>query len=184
MLARINAKLQLNKESLMNTKLIINAVSFQIVWFICVQGNNLNAVLATIILLSLHQFIYKMNFKIWPVLIAFSLLGYLGDSLIARLLLIEYSDNLNPLAPLWLLSLWLSFATTLNHSMKWLFKTPYLTICIALFIVPLSYLAGINLSDSTLSGSYQLFYISEGIWWAALLMGYQKLATFNEVKHD
>jgi hypothetical protein len=184
MLARISAKLQLNKKSLLNIKLIINAVSFQVVWFICVQGNNLNAALATIFMLSLHQLIFKINLNIWPLLIAFSLLGYLGDSVIAKLLLIEYSDNLNPLAPLWLLSLWLSFATTLNYSMQWLFKTPYLIICIALFIVPLSYLAGINLSDSTLSGPYALFYISEGIWWAALLMGYKKLATSNEVKHD
>ncbi|MFT5453001.1 MAG: hypothetical protein ACI9N9_002499 [Enterobacterales bacterium] len=184
MLARINAKLLLNKKSPLNIKLIINAISFQVVWFICVQGNNLNAALATIVMLSLQQLIFKINLKVWPLLIAFSLLGYLGDSVIARLLLIEYSDNLNPLAPLWLLSLWLSFATTLNHSMKWLFKTPYLTICLALFIVPLSYLAGINLSDSTLSGSYTLFYLSEGVWWAMLLVGYQRLIEFSGVKHD
>lgn len=184
MFARINQKFQFNKKSVVNSKLIINAIGFQIVWFISVQGNNLNAALAAIVLLTVHQLIYKLKLKAWPVLIAFSLLGYLGDSLIAKILLIEYSDNLNPLAPLWLLGLWLSFATTLNHSMQWLFKTPYLTISIALLMVPISYLAGIQLSDSTVSGSYTFFYISEGLWWAILLVGYQKLTAFSEVEYD
>lgn len=178
MLARINEMLIMT-----NKKLIVNAVGFQIAWFICVQGNNLNAALATIALLGLHQLVFRINLKVWPLLIAFGLIGYLGDSVIAKVVQIEYSENLNPLAPLWLLGLWLCFATTLNYSMKWLFKTPYLTIFVALLVVPISYLAGINLSESTLSGSYVMFYISEGMWWAVLLIVYQKLTAFKEVQH-
>lgn len=183
MLAQINAKFQLNKLLLLNKKLIVNAIAFQIVWFICVQGNNLNAALAAIVLLSLHQLMFKLELKTWPVLIGFSLLGFLGDSALAKIFQLDYSDHLDPLAPLWLLFLWLSFATTANHSMKWLFSSPYLTVFVAIFIVPISYLVGIKLSASTLLGSYPLFYISEGIWWAVLLIGYGKLTVFNEVKH-
>ena len=186
MLARIN------KELIGNKNLIANAIGFQLVWFICVQGNNLNAALAAIVLISLHQFIFKLKLNAWPVLVAFSLLGYLGDSVIAIIFHLDYSDNLNPLAPLWLLSLWLGFATTLNHSMQWLFKTSYLTTFIALFIVPISYFAGIELSGSRFNSPinnqipYWPFFIAEGVWWATLLLGYKKLTTsqqISEVNH-
>lgn len=164
-------------------KVILNALGFQVVWFICVQGNNLNAALACIVLMIFHQFVFKINLKAWPLLIAFSLVGYLGDSIIAGVLQIRYTDSLSHLAPLWLLSLWLAFATTLNHSMKWIFKTPTLTMCIALFVVPISYLIGINLSGSALRGSYSVFYFVEGVWWTALLLSYQKVSDFRGLNH-
>lgn len=189
MFSNTNEKNMFNKKTLiemsysLNKKFILNAVGFQIVWFICVQGNNLNAALATIALLILHQFVFRMNLKAWPLLIAFSLIGYLGDSAIASLLQIQYTDGLTHLAPLWLLSLWLAFSTTLNYSMQWLFKTPILTIFIALGFVPLSYLVGIEISGSSLQSTYGLFYIIEGLWWAILLIGYQKMSLFRGVEH-
>ena len=181
MLANITATVLANK------KVIANALGFQVVWFICVQGNNLNAALAAIGLLCLHKLIFKIDLKAWPILIAFSLIGYLGDSVLANNFHLIYSDNLDPLAPLWLLSLWLAFSTTLKHSMQWLFNSKYLTVFIAIFIVPISYFAGIQLSGSTFSlpinstMPYWAFYIAEGIWWATLLLGYKKLTSVYEI---
>jgi hypothetical protein len=181
MLANINATVLANK------KVIANALGFQILWFICVQGNNLNAALAAIGLLCLHKFIFKIGLKAWPILIAFSLIGYLGDSVLANNFHLNYRDNLDPLAPLWLLSLWLAFSTTLKHSMQWLFNSKYLTVFIAILIVPISYFAGIQLSGSTFSlpinstMPYWAFYIAEGIWWATLLLGYKKLTSVYEI---
>lgn len=189
MFSQANEKIMLNKKMLidisasLNTKMILNAIGFQVVWFICVQGNNLNAAIATIALLFFHQLIFRMNLKAWPILIAFSFVGYLGDSVIANILHIQYTDGLTHLAPLWLLSLWLAFATTLNHSMQWLFKTPILTLLIALAFVPMSYLIGIKISGSFLHSAYALFYTIEGLWWAILLIGYQKLSSFQGIKH-
>lgn len=191
---------EINKACIANKKLIVNAIGFQLAWFICVQGHNLYAAFAAIALLSLYQLMFNTQSKTWKALIAFSLIGYLGDGIIAMMLNLNYlgsfnintnandsfnesfNKNINILAPLWLLSLWLAFATTLNHSMQWLFKTPYLTVFIALFFVPISYFAGIKLSGSTfvLSSSsipYWTFFIAEGVWWAILLMGYQKFTT-------
>ena len=67
--------------------------------------------------------------------------------------------------------------------MQWLFKTPILTIFIALGFVPLSYLVGIEISGSSLQSTYGLFYIIEGLWWAILLIGYQKMSLFRGVEH-
>jgi hypothetical protein len=196
MLALLYSKFLANKNS------IINAVGFQLVWFVCVQGNDLNAAVAVVLLLVVYLMMFRIDFKILMGLIVFSLVGYMGDGVIAMLFhldylgSLDYNDHLIFLAPVWLLGLWIGFATTLNHSMQWLFKTPFLTIFIALFIVPVSYFAGIKLSGSTFnisidalrSGSMpsELFFVAEGIWWAVLLIGYKKLSTLSQtiaVKH-
>jgi hypothetical protein len=182
---------QISSKLLDNKKIIVNAIGFQLAWFICVQGNNLFAALAAIALIILYQMMFKTNSKKWKVLIAFALLGYLGDGIISVIFYLDYSGSFNGgndssmLAPLWLFSLWLAFATTLNHSMQWLFKTPYLTVFVALFFVPISYFAGIAMSGSTFSssmGSFNTgslangsFFIAEGLWWAILLVGYQRI---------
>lgn len=176
----------LYKKISLNKSLLFNVIGFQLVWFICVQGNNYVAVIAAIILFICHQFLFKESFKTWGILILFSLLGYLGDSLIAIIWDVEYRDNLYPLGPLWLLSLWLAFSTTLNHSMKWLFSRHTFSIRIilvaALSIVPLSYLAGITLSASILNNEPILFFLSESLWWAILLLSYQRLIPLSVIK--
>lgn len=194
-----------------NKEIIANAVGFQLVWFICVQGNNFYAIVAVLVLLLLYRFTFSPNLKAWKALIIFSVLGYLGDGLISYVFQLNYAEATgifsssipndtvalstenssyalpNPLtifAPLWLLSLWIAFATTLNHSMKWILKTPALIIVIALFLVPISYLAGIKLSSSQFMASLNdlntfSFFLIEGVWWALLLSLYKKTVSFN-----
>ena len=170
-----------------NGKFLTNALVFQAVWFICVLGNNVYAAISVMILVCIHKSLFNISSKDWVVLLAFSITGYLGDSIIAKLLNFQYSNDLPFIGPLWLLGLWVAFSTTLNHSMKWIFKTPYHAILIGLLLVPLSYLAGINLSNSdqlNTSNSYAILFLIEGIWWACLLLAYQKMiskqATDNE----
>jgi hypothetical protein len=117
MLALAYSKFVANKNS------IINAMGFQLVWFICVQGNDLNAAIAVIALLVIYWMMFRPEFKILMGLTVFSLVGYLGDGIIAMIFHLDYlgslnyNDHLNFLAPVWLSGLWLGFATTLNHSM-------------------------------------------------------------------
>lgn len=166
-----------------NTKLLINAFAFQIVWFICVQGNNLYAALATLGLILLNQQIFKTNAKVWLVLLLFSIVGYLGDTAITLFIDLKYSNSLQSFAPIWLLSLWLAFSTTLNHSMNWLFNSPFIALAAGLLLVPLSYIAGITLSDSTMNDPYWMFILAEGTWWALLLISYQIFTRPNEATH-
>lgn len=165
-----------------NKNLIINAIGFQIVWFICVQGNNLFAITATITLLAIHQKIFKPELKRWKLLIIFSLIGYVGDNFIAMLFEVTYSGYL---IPLWLLCLWLSFSTTIDHAMSWIFNKSYITLLVGTFMVPISYFAGISLSGSSLnhisdSSLFWLFFLTEGIWWSILLLSYQKTKSWHE----
>ena len=191
-----------------NKQIIANAIGFQLVWFVCVQGNSIYAVAAALALLVLYRLTFRTNFKTWKALCIFSVLGYLGDGIIAYTFQLNYAEvtSLVPssipaeaaslwigsiestfpplLAPLWLLSLWVAFATTLNHSMKWILKTPLLTTAIGLFLVPLSYIAGIKLSSSQFMVSLSdlnsvMFFLVEGLWWVLLLSAYKKSQSFN-----
>ena len=191
-----------------NKQIIANAVGFQLVWFICVQGNNLYAIVAVCALLVFYYFSFREKLDTWKALFMFSLVGYLGDGVIAFAFQLNYAEvtSLMPssipaeavylstgstettastlLAPLWLLSLWVAFATTLNHSMKWVLQTPLLTTTIGLFLVPLSYIAGIKLSSSQFMVSSNdlnsvMFFLVEGLWWALLLSAYKKSQSFN-----
>jgi hypothetical protein len=168
-----------------NKELLINAIGFQVVWFICVQGNNVFAVIATTALLTIHQQVFKLGLKRWKLLILFSLIGYAGDNFIAMIYEVNYSGTL---ISLWLLCLWLSFATTLNHSMSWLFNKKYISLFVGIFIVPFSYLTGISLSGSSVTHTsdslpYWLFFLAEGIWWSILLLGYQSANSSDEIEH-
>lgn len=160
-----------------NHKLLINALSFQIVWFICVQGNSLHAALATLSLLVLHALIFKPNAKASLFLLAFAVIGFTGDNLITHAVSLSYASQHQahevPLVtPIWLLCLWIAFSTTMNHSMRWLFKRPYSALLIG-FLAPISYIAGIKISGSTLLSPYWQFFVLEGCWWALLLVSYQ-----------
>lgn len=168
--------------SKINYRLLINALSFQITWFICVQGNNLRAALATLGLLVVHLILFKINviqhIKTSLLLFVFCLIGFLGDNLIAYAAHLTYSSP--DFGPVWLLCLWISFSITMNHSMKWLFQSPAISFFTGLLLVPLSYIAGIKLSGSTLLSPYWQFFILEGLWWAVLLTVYQKLIVVTD----
>ena len=49
-----------------------------------------------------------------------------------------------PIAPFWMLALWIAFATTLNHSMRWLMHRPVVAAIGGAVFGPLAYLAGRN----------------------------------------
>lgn len=187
--------------AIINPKLLINALSFQIVWFICVQGNSLYAAFAILSLLVLHAIVFRVgmstHIKSCLFLLAFCLVGFLGDSMIAYSLELTYTSDWNAqvfsvfstlptsptfpipefsfLGPVWLLCLWIAFSITMNHSMAWLFKSPFMAFFAGLLFVPFSYIAGIKLSGSTLVAPYWQFFVLEGCWWALLLVGYQIL---------
>jgi len=159
-----------------NTKfIIVNALAFQVVWFICVQGNNTLALAAGVMAILFHFAIFKPD-QTERTLMAWVIgLGILGDNLILNTGFVEYSNSYTLLnfsfSPLWLVALWFAFGTTLLHSMRWLLESPKLAGLLGFLVVPFSYYAGIKLSDSVLAEGMAgyLFFVLEGTLWACLL---------------
>lgn len=160
-------------------EIMLNAFAFQLVWFICVQGNNTLAFVSTFILCVFH-FLYfspgALEKKLTFILIS---IGIAVEFLIVNSGLINYANShhfsINEesiiLPPIWLLSLWFAFATTLLHSLHWLISNIYMSAGVGLLVVPFSYLFGIKLSGSSLplGNDFYLFLCAEGILWSFLL---------------
>ncbi|MDM3869964.1 DUF2878 domain-containing protein [Porticoccus sp. W117] len=123
---------------------MINFIAFQIVWFSCVLGaswgNTWLPVLATLVFVLLH-------FSISPVrradaqLLALAIpIGIFLATLWSLLGILQYSNQpLFPVAPLWIVCLWVAFALTLNHSLSWMQRNLYLAGLLAAVGSPLSY---------------------------------------------
>lgn len=154
-------------------KILLNALLFQIAWLVCVQANNLFALTFTACYLVFHAVFFIYRPSEWWFIFGLAAFGYFVDSLfqLAGLVRFNAAAELFPgfPAPLWLACLWLAFATTVNHSLAWLRGYPALAFLIGFFIVPLTYWAGVKISDSEVAAPVLRFYLAEAILWSLLL---------------
>lgn len=161
----------------LSKKQLINLASFQLLWFICVQGNNVLALSALIIFFGIHVlFVAKENAEYLFVAI-FSLLGFVVESAVNTLGLIHYADGFSLslfnhtilTSPLWLLCLWAGFGTTFFHSLAWLGAKPLLGSALVIISIPFSYYFGAELSDSVFPGSAMVALTIITLIWLAIL---------------
>jgi hypothetical protein len=152
-----------------------NALLFQANWFICVIHDESVSVISTMLLVLGHFFLQTKDAREWSMIVLLSLVGYLCDSVLANLGFVTFSGQFNinssdtVLAPSWLLFLWLSFATTLNHCLAYLQKHLTVTALLCYVAVPLNYYAGANLSGSTIANPTLLSLSMFAVYWALLL---------------
>ena len=119
-----------------NKKIIFNIAGFYFCWWISIFGASNNYFFIgpffVMFFLMLH-FFYVINQKkeIIFILICF-FIGLLVDTFFLRFDIIDYKgylpDNFN-IAPLWVISLWMCFGSSISHSFKWV-KGNYLLLSI------------------------------------------------------
>ena len=128
----------------------INIASFYLGWFACLLGATHNmpwlGVLVMTALLSLHLFLTANRTQELCFILVTGLLGTSLDSLLMLSGLYTFTDHtLSWLCPVWLTALWMGFASTLNHSMRWLRGRYRLACLFGAVGGPLSYYAGVRL---------------------------------------
>jgi hypothetical protein len=136
--------------------LLGNLLGYQLVWFLSVSaaGAGLSwPALAATALFALWQLATSATRRDDLRLIGIGLgFGVLLDGLMARLNLLHYaaaSWALPPAgAPLWILALWVAFALTLNHSLRWLRGRMLCAALLGLLGGPLAYLAAARIAGA------------------------------------
>jgi len=116
---------------LLNYKLL-NGIFFYIAWYACIYGASLDFELLGVatgaILIALHFFISKKRRSDLIFLGAFLAIGFLGDWLLISQHILAYPyvtfDITTLGVPLWILTIYASFSTTINHSAIFLHKHP------------------------------------------------------------
>jgi hypothetical protein len=131
-------------------KTLINLALFQLGWLVCVLGGNVYAVGFTLLALLLHQWLILEQASEWKLIGIVVVCGCLWDMAMVQTGVIHYTDAILAGLPLWLVCLWLLFATTFMHSLSWLRRYLWLAVPLAGVFGPASYWFGANLTDAEL----------------------------------
>lgn len=149
-------------------KNLLNALVFQIGWFLCVLGGNLVATIYTALALVFHHYFIFSRPRQWIVLFAVATIGCLVDIALVKGGIITFADADILGIPLWLVCLWILFATTFEHCLGWLRRHPWLAMVLAAVLGPSSYWFGAGLSGATISPPLETSLAIMAMAWALL----------------
>lgn len=158
----------------------INLVVFQLGWFAAILGGNLIATLFILPALCWHFFYSTCRKDDAISVLICVLLGIGHDSLLLNFnFLVIPGYSVFP--PFWLVLLWALLGITLNHSLHWIYERPLIAAVSGAIAAPLSYLAGVKLSDAEWAGSLPQIVFIIAIIWIFLLPLHRVL--FLRLKH-
>jgi Protein of unknown function (DUF2878) len=135
---------------------LINVVLYQVGWFACVLGAARDragwGIALAMLIVCGGLLIAPRPSALAQLTVLTGVVGYSWDSWLAVLGLIRYSPGplTPPLAPLWILALWLLFSTTLHISLRWLQSRLGLAALLGALAAPLAYFAAARLGALTL----------------------------------
>ena len=149
---------------------IANFVLFQLGWFACIYGGASGHVAAsvlfslTLVAISVWQTPFKKN--LLELFIKIGLYGLVGDTLLLQLGLLQFNSPVpfTFLSPIWMVSLWILFASTLNQSMAWLSGKPLMGALLGAIFGPLSYIAGVEMGAANWGNRLQAIVLIGLIW--------------------
>jgi hypothetical protein len=169
--------------SLSRAYVLTNAVVFNLLWAVTILGaaNFMPwlGVAAAAAMLAAHLWTVTHKHRELRLVLLTAAIGFSSDSVLAATGVLEYSSGvITPwLAPVWILSLWIAFATTLNVSFRWLQNRWKLAIVLGAVSGPMSYwtaarLGAVDIPDTALA------LISLSLLWAILVPVLAALAQF------
>lgn len=133
---------------------LINFVAYQLAWFAVVLGAandhaGAGAALALVVVAA-HLALRRETLDLKLIALAAGV-GLLVDSTLVITGQVRFASAWPAgMAPCWMISLWMAFATTLNHSLRWLVRRPLLAALGGALGGPLAYLAGAQLDALSL----------------------------------
>jgi pheromone shutdown protein TraB len=162
---------------------LINLIGFNLSWFGLVYWGNA-FIPISVSLLLMHLYFYgRKNHELLLILII-TLIGVIVDSLLQHLnvFVFEYSTHI----PLWLITLWACFASTISHSLDFLSRHKALQVLVGGLLAPLSYLAGYKLNAVDITFSISTTYLILSLIWGVLFICFYAIKDTlanNEVSH-
>lgn len=149
---------------------IANFVLFQVGWFTCIFGGASGHVVASVLFslalvaISVWQTPFKKNAL--ALFGKIGLYGLVGDTLLLQLGFLEFNSPVPFafLSPMWMWTLWILFASTLNQSMAWLLGKPLMGALLGVIFGPLSYIAGVELGAASWGNKLQAIVLIGLIW--------------------
>lgn len=136
--------------------LFVNFAAFQVAWLSCVMGAAREmpwlGPVAVLIALLIHLRAARKPFEEVLLVLTCALIGAGFDSILVAAGWVTYKAGQfsDYLAPYWIVTMWMLFATTLNVSMRWLRGKPALAALFGFYGGPAAYITGQALGGITL----------------------------------
>ncbi|CAE6900523.1 conserved membrane protein of unknown function [Pseudomonas marincola] len=127
------------------SKLLANALLFQLGWFTCILAGNSLWLLIVGAVLAIHLLWTSSWHAEGKLLISVFLAGSALDTFLLNLGLFQLPVE-SKVIPLWWALLWPLFASTLNHCLAWTAKPWWRASLLGALGGPLSYYAGVELA--------------------------------------
>ena len=157
-------------------KLFLNALGYQLGWWCCILGVSRELLylgpLVMGLFVSLHLFYAADGTKELIFLFSATLLGTLLDTAKASSGFISYGGGypgIGWLAPLWITAMWAGFASTANHSLRFLINRRIATFAAGAVFGPLAYLTAARFGAITLNLSLILNIIILSLVWGTAM---------------
>lgn len=153
---------------------LTNLAAFQLCWFACVLGAASGHPALGVAMVTgwalVHLLTNRATVETEAGLMACAaMLGLAGDSALVLAGLIEFPAPARLGAPttLWMVALWIAFATTLGHSLGWLRGRYALGAAAGAVFGPLAYWAGSRLGAVSMPGGAQSLIAVCALWLTA-----------------
>lgn len=150
----------------------VNFAAYQLAWFAVVLGAARGlawAGAAVAILVTLTHLGLRRDMRELRLIGLCALIGLLVDSVLAITHQVRFAGWPLDVAPYWMLSLWIAFATTLNHSLRWMMNRPLAAALGGALGGPLAYLAGARLGALSITAATTTLPLVALLWTAAML---------------
>jgi len=131
--------------------MLANFVAFQLGWFACVLGGAWQYPFAgagiAIVILAWHLSTALDRPAELKLILSAGVIGWIWDTALLQTGWVSFADGalLPGTAPVWMVTLWMIFATTFNVSMKWIKSKLLLASVLGAAGGPIAYLGGARL---------------------------------------
>jgi hypothetical protein len=153
---------------------IRNLVLFKLGWVACVMlaaaGQPVMATLVVAAVVMAHLATVPVKSKESMLLVSAAVIGMTWESLLVRFGIVSYPGYTDAaaLAPYWIVAMWVLFATTINHGLRWIKRSWIVASAAGLIGGPLAFYSGAQLGAVEFSNTL-LALVSIGVGWAVLL---------------
>ena len=160
---------------------LLNAIVFKIAWVSTIFGgaNELPYVgpLAVAVAIGIHLWLAAEPARELTLVLLAGAIGLAWDSVMVSAGWLSYPSGtiVSGLAPYWIVTMWMLFATTLNVTFRWLHARLPLAAFLGAFFGPLSYLAG-SAAGAVVLNQPAVVFVALSVAWALLMPGLLVLA--------
>ncbi|MDY6829026.1 MAG: DUF2878 domain-containing protein [Pseudomonadota bacterium] len=147
--------------------ILLNAVLFQVGWLLCVTQPTWAPATAAVAL-AVHFTLIDRGLRDLPVVLASLACGASLDALLMRTGLIDFGHG-HAFPPFWMLGIWALFATSLNHSLRWLQALGRWRAPIGAVAGPFAYWSGVALGEATWSTAPWIALVVLSLTWSLIL---------------